>query len=123
MTIDSIKEKKTARKKLKLTVPDMDIVEKGKMKSNRLVAAQTKQEKKQMKNNKNKEHLAKIKLKKIEKRKSPKSKVSDISGVRCPACDEVGGAEEWVKCGKCKTWWHEACSAYEGCGIFVCDFC
>lgn len=40
----------------------------------------------------------------------------------CPGCG-TSFTENWVQCGLCKEWWHEDCSAYEGSGPFVCDYC
>lgn len=40
----------------------------------------------------------------------------------CPGCGQSFN-DSWIQCGLCKEWWHEACSAYEGTGPFVCDHC
>lgn len=42
--------------------------------------------------------------------------------VICPGCGQ-SFQDNWIQCGICKDWWHEACSAYEGGGPFVCDHC
>jgi len=43
--------------------------------------------------------------------------------VTCTGCEEIGGAEDWVQCSYCNSWWHTACSAYVGDGAFRCDLC
>nr|CAD7428671.1 unnamed protein product [Timema monikensis] len=40
----------------------------------------------------------------------------------CGGCGELF-EEDWVQCGSCSEWWHEACSAYDEIGPFVCDNC
>lgn len=40
----------------------------------------------------------------------------------CPGCGQTF-SDDWIQCERCEEWWHEACSAYEGCGPFVCDHC
>mgnify|MGYP002716661118 CR=1 FL=1 len=40
----------------------------------------------------------------------------------CAGCGE-SFEEDWVQCGACFGWWHEACSTYDGRGAFVCDNC
>lgn len=42
--------------------------------------------------------------------------------VQCPGCDQSFN-DDWIQCGLCADWWHEACSAYEGSGPFICDHC
>lgn len=44
----------------------------------------------------------------------------------CPGCEERYEepiTEDWIECSKCKNWWHEQCSNYEGGGKFICDTC
>lgn len=44
----------------------------------------------------------------------------------CPGCGKKYQeplTEDWVQCENCKEWWHEACSCYEGTGVFICDIC
>lgn len=40
----------------------------------------------------------------------------------CAGCGH-SYSDDWVQCGLCKEWWHEDCSAYEGSGPFICDYC
>lgn len=42
--------------------------------------------------------------------------------VICPGCGQ-SFQDNWIQCGICNEWWHEACSAYEGDGPFICDHC
>lgn len=54
------------------------------------------------------------------------SKPGNEFDICCPGCDEVfvdPPDEDWIECKKCKVWWHEACSAYEGGGDFICGYC
>lgn len=46
----------------------------------------------------------------------------DDDSTICPGCGN-SYFENWIECGICKEWWHEECSAYEGSGPFVCDYC
>ena len=65
----------------------------------------------------------------VQKKKSVLPKKNDITKSKtkdndiCPGCDEIGGTEEWIRCSKCKLWWHEECTSYEGSGKFTCDLC
>ena len=46
--------------------------------------------------------------------------------VLCPGCNELyedPPIEDWVQCCKCREWWHENCSSYEGGKLFICDLC
>ena len=46
--------------------------------------------------------------------------------IRCLGCYEPYQEpiyQHWVQCTNCQLWWHEACSCYEGAGIFKCDAC
>src|SRR6218665_1479330 len=54
--------------------------------------------------------------------------VKESEGFKCPYCLErftkaVKQKEDWIKCDKCKRWWHEVCTDYAGGKRFVCDFC
>lgn len=49
-------------------------------------------------------------------------KEDDDDSIICPGCGN-SYSENWIQCGICKEWWHEDCSAYEGSGPFVCDYC
>ncbi|KAJ8953481.1 hypothetical protein NQ318_023602 [Aromia moschata] len=44
----------------------------------------------------------------------------------CLVCHEAYSdppIEDWIQCSRCQEWCHEDCSAYEGQGDFICDFC
>lgn len=64
--------------------------------------------------------------------KNPKSKRkidqpgTSTDNIRCPACEEEfkePPEENWIQCTKCREWWHEDCSNYEGGVNFICDYC
>lgn len=43
----------------------------------------------------------------------------------CAGCGEGVALqnENWIKCGKCGSWWHVECTSYEGVKHFICDLC
>lgn len=47
--------------------------------------------------------------------------------VQCIICGDNNGhsksKESWIQCNICLGWSHEACTAYEGIGFYVCDTC
>lgn len=69
----------------------------------------------------------KIETKKTKVAESKKRKIE--KQYNCQICsqlyEEINGKpiENWIRCEICKNWCHEACSAYEGIGIYKCDFC
>ncbi|KAJ8728608.1 hypothetical protein PYW07_006304 [Mythimna separata] len=77
------------------------------------------------KNKKNKSKGA-PKAKKM-KRVHKKPKINNTKKIwRCGGCSEIYKEpieEDWIACDKCKVWWHENCSDYNGSGAFVCDLC
>lgn len=71
---------------------------------------------------KSKNKTRKVKQVKATPRPTDKTN-SSVDDVVCTGCGEIGGAEDWVQCNACASWWHEACSAYSGGGEFICDLC
>lgn len=56
--------------------------------------------------------------------KDKKVKDKDNKEVKCPGCNEIYTDPpdmDWIECNSCKKWWHEACSNYNGYGVFSCD--
>lgn len=69
---------------------------------------------------------------KLRPKKQSKKQVVDKQKEKtyhCEVCGEpyveIKGkpAETWIMCNKCQNWSHEACTAYEGQGNYICDGC
>jgi len=56
---------------------------------------------------------------------TPTSSKHAEENIFCPGCDEEFEepiTEDWVQYNDFQQWWHDACSCYEGTGVFKCDF-
>lgn len=68
----------------------------------------------------------KINLSKNRIKQKGKEARNDCEVIACPGCQEAyvePPIEEWIQCTSCEMWWHEACSNFDSCHHFVCDFC
>lgn len=63
------------------------------------------------------------KTKKTKNENLPPPRTPDEEKTVCPLCAE-SNEEDWIQCGNCKNWVHEACANIsELSNQYICDFC